>query len=220
MNLLPREIEERYGSARGLIIPALLSPIQMEILQADEPNATKVWQVMVLVYAGARLVCQTPTNLNYLRPLMFSLPSDILDLEDFETEIKDAALINHGIELEIGHYLIMAQITFMPNNIEVGEDGGTQSRTIHLFTGRVRNTDEFLSETATALDNHIKLVKPSELNATMQAEWNEVKARRNTLPPHTKPDLKSEYNEIWVFAYARLVAQAFHQLFGWNLPTI
>jgi len=198
MNLLPREIEERYGSARGLIIPALLSPIQMEILQADESNAAKVWQVMVLVYAGARLVCQTPTNLNYLRPLIFSLPSDILDLEDFETEIKDAALIN----------------------VEIGEDGGTQSRTIHLFTGRVRNTDEFVSETATALDNHIKLVKPSELNATMQAEWNETKARRNTLPPHTKPDLKSEYNEIWVFAYARLVAQAFHQLFGWDLPTI
>lgn len=217
MQLLPQEIEERYGAARGLVIPTLVSSGQLDILRADERNAAKVWQVPMLVYAGARLVCQTQPHSGYLRPLQFSLPNTILDVEDFAEAVKEAALTNFGLKIEIGHYLLMAQITFMIDNPEVGEDAGTASRTLHLFTAHTSNLEKFLVETAASPDRNLKLVKPTELNAALEAEWNELKARRQT---HTKSSLISDYNDAWVFVYTRLLAQAFHHLFGWPLPAV
>lgn len=219
MNLLPREIEERYGTAHGLLIPALVSPAQLDILKADEKNAAKVWHLPIVLYAGARVICQVQPSTGYLRPLQFNIPNDILDLEDFDNTIKDMAITDYSLELELGHYLLMAQITFMVDSPE-GEDGGTSSRTMHLFTAHTRNLEQFMDEAAASPDLHLKLVKPTELNASLEAEWSEVKARRNTAPPGYRPNLLTDYNDAWVFVYTRLIAQTFHQLFGWPLPEI
>lgn len=220
MSLLPQEIEERYGAARGLIIPTRVSPTQLDILRAEEKNTARVWQLPLLVFAGARLICQVQPNSGYLRPLQFGLPNDILDLEDFDNAIKDAALTDYSLEIELGHYLLMAQVTFLSNQPDSSEDNGTAARTLHLFTAHVRNLEEFLAETAASPDRHLKLVKPAELNSALQAEWSEVKARRNTTPPNVKIGLLTDYHDAWVLVYVRLVAQAFNQLFGWPLPTI
>lgn len=220
MNLLPREIEERYGAARGLIIPALVTQSQLEILRAEEKKTDQVWHIPALIYAGSRIVCIVQPSTGYIRPLQFNLPTEILDLEDFDNFIKDTALTEYGLEVELGHYLLMAQVTFMSDSSGGSEDGGTSSRTLHLFTGHVRNLEEFISETVASQNHTLRLCKPTELNALLEAEWNEIKAQRLAVSPSPKPALLTEYNNAWVFVYARLVAQAFHQLFGWELPPV
>ena len=161
--LLP-EIEERYGAARNILLPVVVSARQVEMLRAAEKEAEQGWNFLVMIFSGARLIAEVAqeSSLAYRLP-EFRLPADILDLEDFEIAFRDKILENFGVNVQISRYLLLSYCTFMATSEEntSSDDEGTSSRTIHIFTARAVNSDD-TGEKKENLPN-VKLVKPKEL---------------------------------------------------------
>jgi hypothetical protein len=216
--LLP-EIEERYGTARSIMLPVVVSAHQVEMLRAAEKASEQGWNFLVMIFSGARLVAEVgkETSLAYRLP-EFRLPSDILDLEDFEAAFQDKILESFGLNINISRYLLLAHCTFMATGPEnaVGDDEDTSSRTLHIFTARAVNSDD-TGEKKENLPN-VKLVKPQELLDALQSEWADCKTQLAS--GGTLGNLKSEYDKSWAFVRVRVLAQAFQSLFGWPLPEI
>lgn len=219
MNQLIREIEERYGAARNILLPVVVSSHQVEMLRAAEHESEQGWNFLVMIFSGARLITEVDqTNSKAYRLPEFRLPSDILDLEDFEIAFRDKVLENFGVNIEISRYLVMAQCAFMATGVEntAGDDEGTSSRTLHIFTARAVNSDDTM-EKKESLPN-VKAVKPQELLDALQAEWADYKTQISS--GGSLGNLKAEYDKSWAFVRVRVVATAFQSLFGWPLPEI
>ena len=216
--LLP-EIEERYGTARSILLPVVVSPHQVEMLRAAERESEQGWNFLVMIFSGARLIAEVAqeTSQSYRLP-EFRLPADILDLEDFEVAFREKVFQNFGINIQISRYLMLAHCTFMATGQEnaAGDDEGTSSRTLHIFTARAVNSDD----TAEKNENlpNVKLVKPQELLDALQAEWADCKTQLAS--GGTLGNLKAEYDKSWSFVRVRVLATAFQSLFGWPLPEI
>src|SRR5947209_8524016 len=128
MKQLIREIEERYGAARNILLPVVVSSHQVEMLRAAEHESEQGWNFLVMIFSGARLITEVDqTNSKAYRLPEFRLPSDILDLEDFEIAFRDKVLENFGVNIEISRYLVMAQCAFMATGEEstAADDEGT-----------------------------------------------------------------------------------------------
>ncbi len=216
--LLP-EIEERYGAARNILLPVVVSARQVEMLRAAEKEAEQGWNFLVMIFSGAHLIAEVAqeSSLAYRLP-EFRLPADILDLEDFEIAFRDKILENFGVNIQISRYLFLSYCTFMATGEEnaSSDDEGTSSRTIHIFTARAVNSDD-TSEKKENLPN-VKLVKPQELLDALQAEWADCKTQLAS--GGTLGNLKAEYDKSWAFVRVRVLATAFQSLFGWPLPEI
>ena len=216
--LLP-EIEERYGTARSILLPVVVSSHQVEMLRAAEHESEQGWNFLVMIFSGARLIAEVAqeSSLAYRLP-EFRLPADILDLEDFEEAFREKVQQNFGINIQISRYLLLAHCTFMATGQETesGDDEATSSRTLHIFTARAVNSDD-TSEKKENLPN-IKAVKPQELLDALQAEWADCKTQMAS--GGTLGNMKSEYDKSWSFVRVRVVATAFQSLFGWPLPEI
>ncbi|HEX2916831.1 MAG TPA: hypothetical protein VH186_39095 [Chloroflexia bacterium] len=218
MQLL-REIEERYGTARSVLLPVVVLPHQLEMLRAAEKESDKGWNFLVLLFAGGRLLTQVESNQSHLYRLPeFRIPSDIMDLEDFEVAFKEKLEELYGTKVNLGRYLLYVHCTFMTSGPEdtAGEDNGTSSRTLHVFTARALNSDELDAHEEN--DFNIKLVKPNVLLDALQAEWSDIKTQMDS--GGTLGDMKAEYDKSWAFVRARVVATAFQSLFGWPLPEV
>lgn len=219
MKLLLREIEERYGAARSILLPVIVSAHQVEMLRAAEHESEQGWNFLVMIFSGARLIAEVDqSNSQAYRLPEFRLPSDILDLEDFELAFRDKVLENFGVNIQISRYLLMAQCAFMATGQEnsAGDDEGTSSRTVHIFTARAVNSDDTSARRET-LPN-VKAVKPQELLDALQAEWADYKTQLAS--GGSLGNMKSEYDKSWAFVRVRVVATAFQSLFGWPLPEI
>lgn len=219
MNPMLREVEERYGVARSILLPVVVSPPQLDMLRTSEQESAKGWNILVLLFAGARLVTEAPNgSTGVYRLPEFRLPSDILDLEVFEEEFKEKIADLYKIELDIGRYLMMVHCTFMigGQDGESNEDAGTSSRTLHIFTARALNSDELTGHETQV--SSVRLVKPQALLDALQAEWADTKAQ--LVSGGKFGDLKTEYDRSFSFVRARLVATAFQNLFGWPLPEL
>ncbi len=216
MKRLIPEIEERYGAARNILIPVVVSPHQVEMLRAAEKESERGWNFLVMVFAGAHLI--TESNGNAYRLPEIRLPADILDLEEFEEAFREKLFTNYGLKATLSRYLLLAHCTFMATGQEggAGDDVGTSSRTLHIFTTRAINTDE-LSDQPQPGPN-VKLVKPTALLDSLQAEWSDIKTQ--VASGGTLGNLKAEYDKSWSFVRARVVAMAFQSLFGWPLPEL
>jgi hypothetical protein len=217
MKPLLREVEERYGAARNLLMPVSVLPGQLDMLRAAEEESGKGWNIMLLLFAGARLVTEVaPGSQKAYRLPEFRMPSDILDLEVFEETFRDKVLEKYGLEIGIGRYLMMVHCTFMTQNRigETDEDYGTSSRTLHIFTARAHNSDELQASDDAPLN--VRLVKPTDLLDNLLAEWADVKSQ--IASAGTLGDMRAEYDKSWAFVRARVVAMAFQSLFGWPLP--
>jgi hypothetical protein len=216
--LLP-EIEERYGTARNILLPVVVSAHQVEMLRAAEKESETGWNFLVMIFSGARLIAEVAqeTSLAYRLP-EFRLPADILDLEDFEEAFRDKILENFGVNIQISRYLLLSHCTFMATGQEdaSGDDEGTSSRTLHIFTARAVNSDD----TGDKKENlpNVKLVKPQELLDALQSEWADCKTQLAS--GGTLGNLKAEYDKSWAFVRVRVLATAFQSLFGWPLPEI
>lgn len=219
MKQLPREIEERYGMARSILLPVVASRHQVEMLRAAEQESMRGWNFMVLLFMGGRLLTEVQSSQSqaYRLPEL-RLPADILDLEDFEEAFKGKIAETYGLEVNLGRYLLLAHCTFMATGPEdtAGDDVGTSSRTLHLFTARASHSDDLDYSQDTR--SNLRLVKPTALLDALQAEWADVKTQLNF--GGSMGDLKSEYDKSWTFVRARLVATAFQSLFGWPLPDL
>ncbi len=219
MKPLPHEIEERYGVARSILLPVVVSPHQLEMLRAAEQNSEQGWNFIVLLFAGGRLLTEVEYSQshNYRLP-EFRLPADILDLEDFEEALLQKIHQKYDLEAVLGRYLLMVHCAFMATGEEdaAGEDRGTSSRTLHIFTARALNSDELAGQEEPPLN--IRLVKPTVLLDALQAEWADTKTQ--VASGGKLGDLKVEYDKSWTFVRARVIATAFQSLFGWPLPEI
>lgn len=217
MNELPREFEERYGAARGLVLPVTVSQQQLDMLRAAENEANKGWNVLLLIFAGSKILAHGEPGTKKLRLPEFRLSADTLDLEDFEAALKSQVLIEYDFEIDLSRYLMLAQCTFMSNSPVEGDESDTSSRTLHLFTARALNSDEVSAREA--LVNTAQLVKPAALSEALQAEWADVRAQLNT-GGSPGGDMRGDYEASWAFVRARLIAQAFQHLFDWPLPEL
>jgi hypothetical protein len=217
MNQLPREVEERYGIAKGVLIPVTVSPRQLEMLRTAEIEAEKGWNIMVMVFAGAKILAHGETGSHRLRLPEFRLSSDLLDLEDFENALKGRVHDEYGLEIDLSRYLLLAHCTFMSDSPVEGDESDTSSRTLHFFTARALNSDDLLHSDEPS--SAARLVKPQALADSLQGEWADVSAQLRTGAP-PDPNMRDEYNTSWAFVRARLVAQAFQALFGWDLPEL
>ena len=219
MKHLIREIEERYGAARNILLPVVASAHQVEMLRAAEAEAERGWNFMLLLFAGAGLIAEVENKQSHSYRLPeFRLPSDILDQEDFEEAFKAKVEENYGLKITISRYLLMIHCTFMATGEagQVGDDVGTSSRALHIFTARAVNTDD-LTNLVQSRPN-IKLVKPTALLDALQAEWSDIKTQ--VASGGSLGDLRSQYDKSWAFVRARSVATAFQSLFGWPLPDL
>ncbi|MDB5082437.1 MAG: hypothetical protein JWP00_4361 [Chloroflexi bacterium] len=216
--LLP-EIEERYGTARSILLPVVVSPHQVEMLRAAEKESEQGWNFLVMIFSGAHLVAEVShkDSQTYRLP-EFRLPADIIDLEDFEVAFREKIFENFGVTINISRYLLLAYCTFMATGQEnaAGDDEDTSSRTLHIFTARAVNSDDTGENKETP--SNVKLVKPQELLDALQAEWADFKTQLAS--GGTLGDLKSEYDKSWAFVRVRVLATAFQSLFGWSLPEI
>lgn len=222
MKPMIREVEERYGVARSILMPVVVSPQQLDMLRTSEQESAKGWNIVILLFSGARLVTESPTGStegSYRLP-EFRLSSDILDLEVFEEEFREKIKTLYNLELGIGRYLMMVHCTFMTSGAdgESTEDNGTSSRTLHVFTARVVNSDDLQEEGQTTTAANVHFVKPQALLDALQAEWADTKAQISTGGKFG--DIKTEYDKSFAFVRARLVATAFQNLFGWSLPDL
>ncbi len=218
--LIP-EIEERYGAARSILLPVVVTRPQLEMLRAAEKESEEGWNFMLLLFGGARLVAQIADEQSHAYRLPeFRLAADILDLEDFEVAFKAKVQSSYGLKVEFGRYLLMAQCTFMATGEaedNTGDDLGTSSRTLHIFTARTHNLDD-LTEENQAGRNAITLVKPTALLDALQAEWADYKTQLAF--GGTMGDMRTEYDKSWTMVRLRVVATAFQRLFGWPLPEL
>ncbi len=216
MKKLPPEIEERYGVGRGLVLPVVVTQRQLDMLRAAEAESDKGWNVMLLIFSGAKILAHAePGSYKYRLP-EFRIPDDTLDLEDFEAALKDKVLIEYGFEIDLSHYLMLAHCTFMSDSPIEGDESDTSSRTLHLFTARALNSDELIASEESAIA--ARLIKPSVLSNSLQSEWADVRAQLNT--GGSSGNMRDDYDSSWAFVRARLVSTAFHNLFGWPLPEI
>lgn len=219
MKPLPTEIEDRYGAARGILLPVVVSSHQVEMLRMAEEESNKGWNFMVLLFAGGRLVTEVANSKSQAYRLPeIRLSSDILDLEDFENEFKEKINTNYGLEVNLGRYLLQVHCTFMATDQgdDAGDDAGTSSRNLHVFTARALNSDELVGQEDSPVN--IRLVKPTALLDALQAEWADTKTQLAS--GGTLGDLKAEYDKSWAFVRSRVVATAFQRLFGWPLPEL
>ncbi len=218
MKQLPREIEERYGVARSILLPVVVSPHQVEMLRMAENESNQGWNFIVLLFEGGRLVTEVENNQGqaYRLPEL-RLPADILDLEDFEEAFKDKLHAKYGLEVVLSRYLLLVHCTFMASGEAdtAGDDIGTSSRTLHVFTARCLNSDELAGQEGPL---NIRLVKPTVLLDALQSEWADIKTQAAS--GGTLGDLRMEYDKSWTFVRARVVATAFQRLFGWPLPEL
>lgn len=214
MKVLIREIEERYGNARSILMPVVVTRNQLEMLQLAQPEAEQGWNFMVLLFAGAKLVTELCGEQVY-RLIELRLPSDIVDLEDFEEAFKAKIESEFNLKIELSRYLLLAHCTFMATGENTAdEDGGTSSRTIHVFTARVVASDESANLEKTS--GKIKLVKPTALLDSLQAEWGDTKTQLAS--GGSFGDMRAEYDKSWSFVRLRVVGTAFQALFDWPLP--
>lgn len=217
MNRLPREVEERYGSERGVVLPVTVTPHQLEMLRAAEAESDKGWNVVLMIFAGSRILAHGETNSHKLRLPEFRLSSDNLDLEDFENALKKRVLDDYGFEVDLSRYLMMVHCTFMSDSPIEGDESDTSSRTLHLFTARALNSDDLL-ESEEPPNGSVRLVKPATLSNSLQGEWADVRSQLNT--GGSTSNMRDEYDASWAFVRARMIALAFQHLFGWELPEI
>ena len=218
MKPLIREIEERYGAASNVLLPVVVSPHQVEMLRAAEPESEQGWNFMLLLFAGSGLVVEVENAASHLYRLPeFRLPSDILDLEDFVDEFYAKVAASYGLKISLSRYLLMAHCTFMATGQAggAGDDVGTSSRGLHIFTARATQTDEM---NRAAAQSNVKTVKPTVLLDALQAEWSDIKTQVSS--GGTLGNLRSEYDKSWAFVRVRVVAMAFQRLFGWPLPDL
>ncbi len=219
MKPLLREVEERYGVARGILLPVVVTPHQVEMLRAAERESEQSWNFMLLLFAGAHLLATTDAAQSQaLRLPEFRLPCDILDLTDFEEAFKTKIAGTFGLDIELSHYLLMAHCTFMATGEQdtAGDDVGTSSRTLHVFTARALNSDEL--EQSKVVSPAVRLVKPAIVAESLQAEWADIKTQLAS--GGSLGDLRAEYDNSWAFVRVRVVTTAFHNLFGWPMPEI
>lgn len=216
MNLLPREVEERYGAAKNMVIPVTVTQRQLDMLRAAEEESAKGWNIMLLVFSGAKMLAHAEAGSFKLRLPEFRLSSDLIDLEDFEAALKDKVLAEYGLEIDLSRYLMLAHCTFMADSPIEGDESDTSSRTLHLFTARALNSDDLMQ--SEEFSSSARLVKPATLSDSLQAEWADVRSQLNTGGPNLS--MRDDYDASWAFVRARVIALAFQSLFGWNLPEI
>jgi hypothetical protein len=217
MKQLPPEIEERFGVARGMMLPISVTPEQLEMLKAAEAESHKGWNFTLLIFSGAKIIAQEDTVNNRLRLPEIRMTLETRDPEDIEDWIKDKVYIDFGIPIELSRYLILAHCTFMTDDPYGPDDRGTSSRTLHLFTARATNSEGLTDEVVDGF-SPVKLVKPAYLLDRLQSEWADVKAYYNM--NQRSKDLRRAYDDSWTFPRARIAGMAFQQLFGWELPEI
>lgn len=216
MNLLPREVEERYGAAKNFVIPVTVTKRQLDMLRAAQEESDKGWNIMLLVFSGAKMLAHSEAGSHKLRLPEFRLSADLIDLEDFEAALKDKVLTQYGFEIDLSRYLMLAHCTFMSDSPIEGDESDTSSRSLHLFTARALNSDDLMhSEEATG---EARLVKPAALSDSLQAEWADVRAQLQT--GGFSSSMRDDYEASWAFVRARVVALAFQNLFGWELPEL
>ncbi len=217
MNRLPQEFEERYGVAKGMLLPVTVSPRQLEMLRTAEEESNKGWNVMLLVFAGAKILAHAEgDSQTALRLPEFRVSTELLDLEDFETNLKAQVLSDYGLEIDLSRYLMLAHCAFMGNAPIEGDESDTSSRTLHVFTARALNSDDLLS--SEEISSVARLVKPAALADALQKEWADARSQLNT--GGTTANMRDEYDSSWAFVRARLAALAFHSLFNWDLPDV
>lgn len=217
MNHLPREVEERYGIAKGLIIPVTVTEHQLEMLRTAESESDKGWNILLLIFAGAKILAHGETNSHKLRLPEFRVSDETLDLEDFENALKQRVLDDYGFEIDLSRYLMLAHCTFMSDSPVEGDESDTSSRILHLFTARALNSDD-LVEREEPINKAARLVKPAALSNSLQSEWADVRSQLNSGGPTA--NMRDEYDASWAFVRARMIAIAFQNLFGWELPEI
>jgi len=216
MKPLPREVEERYGVARGIVMPVTVSEGQLSMLRAAEAESEKGWNILMLIFAGAKILAHAESGSHKLRLPEFRISAETLDLEDFEIALKDAVQVEYGLKIDLSRYLMLAHCTFMSDSPVEGDESDTSSRTLHLFIARALNSDELSgSEKASGA---ARLVKPAALSESLQLEWADERAQLNTRG--ASANMRDDYNASWAFVRARLVALAFQNLFDWPLPEI
>ncbi len=219
MKPLPNEIEERFGIAEGILLPVTVTTSQLEMLRAAEQSSADGINILMVAFAGAKLVAHgEPYSQRYKLPEV-RLSGDIFDLEVFETSLKESFLAEYEVEIEISRYLMMIHCTFMDDQRTEEEGPQMSSRTLHVFTARVPNSDEWQEELAVSEDSPIRLVKPRHLLDSLHSEWSDVKTQLSTgLTRYS--DMKAEYDESWSFVRARIAALVFKKLYNWELPEI
>src|SRR5690349_20816539 len=132
MNLLPREVEERYGAAKNFVIPVTVTKRQLDMLRAAQEESDKGWNIMLLVFSGAKMLAHSEAGSLKLRLPEFRLSANLIDLEDFEAALKDKVLTQYGFEIDLSRYLMLAQCTFMSDSPIEGDESDTSSRSLHL----------------------------------------------------------------------------------------
>jgi|GEM_PF-1360058 len=219
MKPLPNEIEQRFGVAEGILLPVTVTTSQLGMLRAAEQSSADGINLLVVAFVGAKLVAHSePYSQRYKLPEV-RLPGDILDLEVFETSLKQNFLAEYEVEIEISRYVMMVHCTFMDDQRTEEEGPNMSSRTLHIFTARVPNADEWQEELSVSEDSPIRLVKPRHLLDSLHSEWSDVKTQLSSgLTRYS--DMKAEYDESWAFVRARTAALVFKKLYNWELPEI
>jgi hypothetical protein len=218
MNDLPQEVEERYGVVVGHVLPVTVSQGQLEMLRTAETEAAKNWNIILLIFAGAKILAHSEVGTHRLRLPEFRIPSDTLDLEEFEAILKENVQVEYGLKIDLSRYLMMIHCTFMSDSRMAGDEGDTSNRTLHLFTARALNSDDLVAVEKEEPNSVTRLVKPMKLADSLQGEWSDVRSQLNT--GGASHNMRDEYEASWAFVRARLVAIAFQKLFGWELPEI
>ncbi|MEI6044572.1 MAG: hypothetical protein WCS37_09470 [Chloroflexota bacterium] len=216
MKELPREVEERYGIVLGVVLPVTVSPTQLQMLRAAETESEKNWSIVLLIFSGANVMAHGETDSGRLRLPEFRIPSDLLDLDEFEATLKEKVFLEYGLKIDLSRYLMLGHCTFMSDSPVEGDESDTSSRTLHLFTARALNSDDLVAKEQPI--GVARLVKPNLLADSLQREWADVRAQLNT--GGTSQNMRDDYNASWAFVRSRLVALAFQKLFGWELPEV